>query len=61
MAIVSLILLAYITLFAIVLCGLGLTEAVPATAIALAAVITFFFSLLQGSSMLFSRSKITTP
>ena len=53
-AIVSLIMLAYITLFAIVFCGLGLTEAVPATAIALAAVITFFFSLLQGSSMLFA-------
>lgn len=52
--IVSLILLAYITLFAILLCEIGLTEAVPATAIALAAVITFFFSLLQGSSMLFS-------
>ena len=52
--IVSLILLAYITLFAVLLCEIGLTEAVPATAIALAAVITFFFSLLQGSSMLFS-------
>ena len=52
--IVSLILLAYITLFAVLLCEIGLTETVPATAIALAAVITFFFSLLQGSSMLFS-------
>ena len=52
--IVSLILLAYITLFAVLLCEIGLTEALPATAIALAAVITFFFSLLQGSSMLFS-------
>ena len=52
--IVSLILLAYITLFAVLLCEIGLTETMPATAIALAAVITFFFSLLQGSSMLFS-------
>ena len=59
-AVVSVILLAYITLFAIALCVFGLTEAVPATAIALAAAITFFFSLLQGSSMLFALKDYDT-
>ena len=53
-AVVSLVLIAYVTLFAVVFCGLGLTQAVPAAAIALTAVITFFFSLLQGGSILFA-------
>ena len=53
-AVVSLLLIAYVTLFAVVFCGLGLTQAVPAAAIALTAIITFFFSLLQGGSILFA-------
>lgn len=53
-AVVSLLLIAYVTLFAVVFCGLGLTQAVPAAAISLTAVITFFFSLLQGGSILFA-------
>lgn len=53
-AVVSLLLIAYVTLFAVVFCGLGLTRAVPAAAISLTAIITFFFSLLQGGSILFA-------
>ena len=52
--IVGALLLLYIAVFALGLCSMGLTKQAPGTAIALASVITFFFSLLQGHSVLFA-------
>ncbi len=52
--IVGALLLLYIAVFALGLCSMGLTKQAPGTAIALASAITFFFSLMQGCSVLFA-------
>lgn len=52
--VVGIVLLLYVALFAIGMCAAGLTKQVPAVAVALASAITFFFSLMQGCSVLFA-------
>lgn len=52
--IIGVLLLFYVALFALGMCFMDLTKQVPAAAIALTAVITFFFSLMQGCSVLFA-------
>ena len=52
--IVGIVLLLYVALLALGMCAAGLTKQAPAVAVALASAITFFFSLMQGCSVLFA-------